>query len=323
MLPAARATRAPLHAAAPLLAALFVALAMLGAMRAPMPLTLAVVMVAAAPHNWMELRYFLTHMPAHWGPQRAWFTTALGGVAMLAVATWGIQWIGVRLEDDGHFWQMAAAAWTACLLLWIGLLAHMRGHRWSLPAALAGSAVAWAVPLPWDLVLVYVHPLMALAYLERDLRHRPTWRAAYRIFLAVLPLLIAAVWWGTADSMSPPEDVMLDRVAGLAGAWLLPSASPQRLVALYVFLQLLHYGAWLVALPLLRLREAPWRLRQVPLRRRFPAAVSIFAGLGAAVVGAFWCGFWCHPAATWDLYFQLAIVHVLVEFPFLIRKLPA
>lgn len=323
VLPASHATRASADATAPVLAALFVGLAMLGSMRAPMTLTLAIVMVAAGPHNWMELRYFLTHMPAHWGPQRAWFTTALGGVAALSAATWGMQWIGVHLEDDGRFWQTAAAAWTACLLLWIGLLAYMRGHRWTLPAALGGSAVAWMVPLPWDLALVYLHPLMALAYLERDLRHRPPWRSAYRLFLAALPLLLAVVWCGTADTMSPPDDVMRDRVAGLAGAWLLPNVSPQRLAALYVFLQLLHYGAWLVALPLLRLREAPWRLRQVPLRRRFPVAVAAFTGLGAVVVGALWYGFWRDPVATWDLYFRLAIVHVLVEFPFLIRKIPA
>ena len=312
----------PFSSAVPALGALFVALSMLGATQAPFPLAMGAVMLLAGPHNWMEIRYFLTHMPAHWGPQRAWFTTALGGVAVLATSSWTVQWIGGQLESDDTFWRNAEAAWMTALLLWMALLAHMRGNRWTVPVAVAGSLVVWALPLPWDLLLIYLHPLVALAYLERDLRRYPAWRTLLRAFIGTLPLLAAVVWWGAAGPPPPIDTPMLDRVAGLAGAWLLPDVSPRQLVALYVFLQLLHYGAWIVALPLLRFKEPPWRLRRVPLHRRFPLAVVVVVSLGAALTTAFWCGFLLYPAATWDLYFQLAIVHMLVEFPFLIRKYP-
>lgn len=294
----------------------FVALVMLGAARAPLQLSLLAVVLLAGPHNWMELRYFLTHMPARWGPQRAWFITALGGVALLAASSWAMQWIGARLDDG--FWQTAEAAWTISLLLWVGLLAHMRGMRAALPLAAAASVLVWKVPLPWDLLLVYLHPLVSLGFLDCELRTQPALRSALRLFLALLPALAAGVVLG-ADLAPVPAG--LERVCDVAGAWLLPQVAPQRVVALHVFLQMLHYAAWIVALPLLRLKEAPWRTQRIPLRRRFPWLVTLALGGGGCATAALAAGFTVSLDATWDLYFTIAIVHVLAELPFLVRKL--
>lgn len=98
------------------------------------------------------------------------------------------------------------------------------------------------------------------------------------------------------------------------------------LVSVHLFLEMLHYGVWIVALPLIgRLGSARfWEVRTVPIARHpkgFPRIVAcalVFAVL--AVVGP-WFGFSVDYSATRDVYFTVAIAHVLAEAPFLLRML--
>src|SRR5207249_8312368 len=54
-----------------------------------------------------------------------------------------------------------------------------------------------------------------------------------------------------------------------AGAEILPNVSTHLLVSTHVFLETLHYGVWLVAMPLVSgMVVAPWRFRSIPLVRR-------------------------------------------------------
>ena len=51
-----------------------VALAVLAATLAgavPLGFSIVTVFLFAGPHNWIEFRYFLSRMPAHWGPLRS------------------------------------------------------------------------------------------------------------------------------------------------------------------------------------------------------------------------------------------------------------
>ena len=95
-------------------------------------------------------------------------------------------------------------------------------------------------------------------------------------------------------------------------------------MATHTFLEMLHYSVWLVAIPLVGLRTAPWRLRAVPLARRSPswhAAVTCGLAVGGAVVLLLWGCFLADYPLTRDVYFTAAMLHVLAEVPFLLRAL--
>jgi hypothetical protein len=87
---------------------------------------------------------------------------------------------------------------------------------------------------------------------------------------------------------------------------------------------MLHYGVWVVAIPLVGLRAAPWRLTGVPLARRSPAWRGVVVGIlaaGAVVVLVLWAAFLADYPTTRDIYFTVALLHVLAEVPFLLRAL--
>src|SRR5215210_6822704 len=53
---------------------------------APLWLSVATVFLFAGPHNWAELRYFITRMPARLGRSRGFFALAAVGVAGLTAS---------------------------------------------------------------------------------------------------------------------------------------------------------------------------------------------------------------------------------------------
>jgi hypothetical protein len=300
---------------------------------APLGFSIVTVFLFAGPHNWLEARYFLGRLPARWGRLRGFFLLALGGVFGLTAAFAALPWLARRWGWDEQPWLTAGAVWNSLLLLWIAALVRLRSRQnprrdwgWVTPAALVLLALAWAAPQLWGLALVYSHPLVALWILDRELRRsRPEWRRAYHACLACLPLLLAALWWRLADAPSlPGEDGLTLRITRHAGAGVLGGVSTHLLVATHTFLEMLHYGVWLLAVPLVGLRGAPWRLRSVPLARRSPgwrlAVVGVLAA-GALVVLALWACFLADYPTTRDVYFTAALLHVLAEVPFLLRAL--
>ncbi len=186
--------------------------------------------------------------------------------------------------------------------------------------------LAWFKPAAWDLGLVYLHPLVALTFLDRELAiHRPAWQPAYRRLLALLPLALAGLWWRLADTPSlPGSDGLTLRITAHAGADILSGVSSHLLVATHTFLEMLHYGVWLVAIPLVSVRTLPWRIAGVPLARRsrpWRLAIAGMLAVGALVVIGFWAGFVADYPRTRDIYFTVAMLHVLAEVPFLLRLL--
>jgi hypothetical protein len=300
---------------------------------APLGVSIVTVFLFAGPHNWMEARYFLSRMPARWGPLRAYFLTGIAGTLALTLAFALLPSLARNNSWTDEAWAIAMAAWNTALVVWIAILATARSwqnprREWSALLPLAGGviALAWLWPAAWDLGLVYLHPIVALWFLDRELgRLRPAWQMAYRRVLPVVPLCIGLLWWRLAGAPElPGSDALSARITEHAGAGLVRGVSSHFLVATHVFLESLHYAVWIVAIPLVTLRFAPWRIDQVPLARRGTPWRRLVAGIlvaGATVVVAFWAGFLADYPLTRDVYFTVAMLHVLAEVPFLLRSL--
>jgi hypothetical protein len=301
----------------------------------PITFSIVTVFLFAGPHNWIEFRYFLTRVPPRWGKLRGYFLFAFGGVLALTAAFVGMRWLAPPWGWDGAGLLTLAAVWNTLLVAWVVVLIQLRSRQnprrdwsWAVPVGLALVALAWLWPRLWGLGLVYLHPLMALWILDRELRRtRPAWRPAYHACLLCLPLLIGVLWWRLAGAAPLPgeeNDPLTLRITWHAGGGLLRGVPTHLLVATHTFLEMIHYGVWLVAIPLVGIRAAPWRLHAVPMARR---SWGWRAGLGAAlaasacVVLLLWACFLVDYAVTRDVYFTVALLHVLAEVPFLLRAL--
>jgi hypothetical protein len=234
------------------------------------------------------------------------------------------------------------------LLLWLGVLVWLRGKQtsrrdwsWAFAATLGLVSLNWFQPEFFSLAIVYLHPLIALWFLDRHLRRtRPAWLPTYHRCLYLLPILIAGMVWKSSQATALPDDNGLFwRITQHAGAQLLPNVSSHLLVSIHVFLEMLHYGVWLVALPLIaplaKTATEPlnsstgafggmWNVRTVPVARHprgFPKLVATALAFGVFVVAILWFGFSMDYSTTRDIYFTVAIAHVLAEAPFLMKML--
>jgi hypothetical protein len=181
------------------------------------------------------------------------------------------------------------------------------------------------MPAQWSLLLAYLHPLLAFWLLDRELRRsRPQWRPALHFCLACLPLLLFALWWRLYDAPPlPGSDELTQRITQHAGAGLVPFSS-HLLVSTHTFLEMLHYGVWILAIPPIELRGPPWRLATVPLARRssfWRWGVAAFLCISFLVVVVLWGCFLADYATTRTVYFVVAMAHVYAEVPFLLRAL--
>ena len=300
---------------------------------APLGFSIATVFLFAGPHNWFEFRYFLMRLPARFGKSRNFFLVAFAGIFALTIgylALPALYYLGIW---SGSNWISVTGVWNTLLLLWLATLLTLRARQgkrrnwsWAWPAAFALCSLNWLAPQLFSLGLVYAHPLVALWFLDRHLlRTRPEWVRAYRRSMLLLPLLIVGICWRLAGTTSLPDDNGLAwRITQHAGTEILPNVSSHLLVSLHVFLETLHYGVWLIALPLIGARGVPWDIKAIPLFRHprgFPRTVVLLLVLGFALVLLLWSGFAIDYAATRDIYFAVAIAHVLAEAPFLMRTL--
>jgi hypothetical protein len=313
----------------------------------PLQFSVVTVFLFAGPHNWFELRYFLTRLPVRFGKSRNFFITAFSGIALLTVSYIALPVLyGFKLFPD-ELWPTMLASWNSLLLLWIGVLVWLRGKNklrrdwsWALPVAFGLCALNWLAPEFFSLGIVYLHPLVALCFFDRHLaRTRPHWLGTYRRCLCLLPLLLLGMFWQLSRTAALPDDNGLFwRITQHAGAQLLPNVSSHALVTTHVFLEMLHYGVWLLALPLIaplaktgnpqkptpRKCEAIWRVKTIPVARHprgFPRMIATALGLGVFFVLILWFGLSVDYATTRDVYFTVAIAHVLAEAPFLLKML--
>jgi hypothetical protein len=299
----------------------------------PLQLSVITIFLFAGIHNFMEFRYFVARMPVRWGKSRTFYAVGIGGVVVLSAA-----YLSIYFLYDNWLWsltnvQLIVAVWNTFFVLWLGLLFYLRGRQkpktdWSLAIAAAFllAALAWLVPNYWSLALVYLHPFIALWFLERQIRRtRKEWLKAYHFCLASIPIFLIFLWLALANQTNLPENTPLFwRISQHAGSEILPGISSHLLVAAHVFLETIHYAAWILLIPLVDKRAIPWRLKEIPLavnKHGFPKLVAAALIVSVGLVFALWFSFSVDYTTTRDIYFAFAIAHVLAEFPFLVKML--
>lgn len=295
----------------------------------PITFSIVTVFLFAGPHNWVEARYFLSRLPARWGRLRGFFLFGFVGVVGL---TLGFAALSYFAEMLGDHWLSGLAGWNTLLALWIATLVHLRSRQnprrdwlWVWPIAFFLIALAWQMPMLWSLGLVYLHPLIALWILDREIRRtQPEFRRLYHVCLLAIPICLGLLWWKLAGAVDLEGDDLLRRITHHAGADLLEGVSSHLLVATHTFLEAVHYGVWLLAIPWLGARTNLWNVSHMPIGRRSPTwtrVLQVLLTLSACVVVALWLCFYANYPITRDIYFLLAMVHVLAEAPFLLRAL--
>src|SRR5687768_15001586 len=167
----------------------------------PLQLSIITIFLFAGPHNLMEFRYFAARMPVRWGRSRLFYSVGIGGVVVLTAAYLTLYFASGSWLWSLESWQIYAATWNTGLILWIGLLFYLRGRQrkrdWSIAfaGALFIAGLAWIVPQYWSLALVYLHPFVAMWFLERQIRRtRPEWLRAYHLCLLSIPLFVVVLW---------------------------------------------------------------------------------------------------------------------------------
>ncbi len=302
----------------------------------PIQFSIVSVFLCAGPHNWVEARYFLSRLPARWGRLQAYFLFGFAGVFALTAAFAGLPYVLLALETGAETGMSSYALWNTLLVLWIATLVHLRSRQnprrdwgWVWPVAFVVIALAWYQPMLWDLGLVYLHPFVALWILDREMRRtRPEYRRIYHVCLLAIPVCLGLIWWNLAAAPNLPGDDLLSmRITQHAGSEYtdyLAGISSHCLVATHTFLEAVHYGVWLIAIPWLGRQANLWSVARMPLGRRsltWTRALQMFLVMGASVVIVLWICFLRDYPITRDVYFTLAMVHVLAEVPFLLRAL--
>ena len=301
----------------------------------PLQVSIVTLFLFAGPHNWFELRYFLLRLPVRFGRSRNFFLTAFAGLGVLTIAYVSLPLLyNARLWTD-EAWSTVIAIWNSLLLFWLVLLVWLRSKQklranwtWAIPAGMALCSLNWLAPETFSLAIVYVHPLIALWFLDRHLRRtRPAWLRAYRRCLCLLPFVLAGMIWQLSQMTPLPDsNGLFWRITQHSGAEVLPQVSSHLLVSVHMFLEMLHYGVWIVALPLIGswANARFWDVKTVPVARHpkgFPRVVAALMMLAVVAVVVFWFGFSIDYSMTRDVYFTIAIAHVLAEAPFLLRML--
>lgn len=298
----------------------------------PLQLSIATIFLFAGIHNLMEFRYFAARMPIRWGKSRNFYLVGIGGVVVLAAAYLTLyfssgNWIW---SSDTHLYLNLA--WNTAFIGWLGSLFYLRGKQkrreweWVVPLMLFIAALAWMAPQYWSLGLVYLHPFIAMWFLERQIRRtKPEWLRAYHVCLASIPVFLLCIWFAFSARPDLPEETNLFwRIAQHAGSEILPGISSHLLVATHVFLESIHYFVWILLIPLVDRRAIPWRLGDIPMfanKSGIPKIFAAFLIFSVVVVVALWFGFAIDYTTTRDIYFAFAIGHVLAEFPFLVKML--
>lgn len=298
----------------------------------PLQLSIVTIFLFAGVHNLMEFRYFAARMPLKWGKSRLYYTVGIGGVLVLASAYLTLYfWAGNWMWSMAN-WDVLIASWNTAFIMWVALLFFLRGKQkkgdwtWAFAVAFFLAALAWLVPQYWSLSLVYLHPFIAMWFLERQIRRtKPEWLRAYHFCLASIPVFVLILWALLSGKPNLSEETNLFwRITQHAGSEILPGISSHFLVATHVFLETIHYTVWILMIPLIDPRAIPWKIQQIPLAgtaKGFPKTVAAILFVGIFIVVALWAGFSADYYLTRDIYFAFAIAHVMAEFPFLVKML--
>ena len=308
---------------------LIITVAALLAITQPVRVSIAIVFLFAGPHNWCEARYMLARLPAYAGRLWPFFLLAFSGVMVLAA------WFALLPFASGRFSDplLPLACWNAALVTWVASLVQLRACTnprfdagWVWPLAASIVFLQWPSPLLFSVALVYLHPLLAIVILDREVcRSRRGWSLPLRLVICLIPACIVLMWVVARSWPALLPDTAVNRyVLSHVGAELFGGLPRRFFVSVHAFLEFVHYGIWIALIPMAGPKAAPWSIRSIPLARRgrpWHRAVGVTLGCGAFLVLVLWCCFLLDYSTTRHIYFTVAIVHVLAEAPFLVRLL--
>ena len=314
---------------------LFTALASTLTIAAPVAVSVIIVFLFAGPHNYAEARYFLTRLPARMGRLKPFFLLSMAGTISLTIAFPLLMRIPVWLHWPAVTAIWLIGLWNTAFVLWCTALVSMRSRQaprrdWDFarPVGIAVTGLTWLSPAILPLLLVYAHPLMGLWILDRELqRSHPSWRQAFRFCVILLPVFLVLQWSAvggiTTDGWQGPQQIH-EQIERHSGTAFFTEAVSQRMIATHAFLELLHYGVWLIAVPMVSGRVFSEAFAGIPLMRRsgfVRISIRTILCASAILVAALWLCFAADYSTTRDVYFTVATLHVLAEIPFLLRLL--
>jgi hypothetical protein len=317
---ARRDARLALGAAAALFAALAVSVA------APSAWFLWGPLILGVPHVLADARYLVLSPYRRIALRRRDAVLVAG---LVAFAAFSAPWLGAAVvlgsvalaaAPDRRSAALAAPPDRPAIVVAAGALAAGRGRRAAvLAAALVLAVTAWAWPVVTSYAVMHAHNLIALIALAA-LGHRRVGAGLLAGALAVTAAILA----GALDPILP-----LPALDGLAGyvlpdaalaAW--PPALCARVALSFVFLQGLHYAAWLRLIPAAVRPHGGMRGFGASLRaleRDCTAPVVIAVALVAIALPALAVA--REPQALRALYVQLAGGHAYLELAVLARWL--
>lgn len=299
---------------------------------APINFSIAIVFLFAGPHNWVEFRYFLSRTPSRFGPLKNYFTTAIAGVIFLAGSFIALSVASNFSAISYDSYMLSYCLINTLLIAWVYSLIMMRQKQspkkdWFLafPISMLFLSFAWYKPDWFGLMLVYLHPLVGLYVLDLELKRKPAWRNAYRLAMGIAITglgILASQLWGAqaiAETSRLHEQIIVH-----AGGHIVPILSNHMLVTTHTSLEMFHYGAWILAIPIVTKSYKKWFGNNYAFsqpsnfRRNTIYGALLFSSFAVLVL---WGSFVVDYSFTRDMYFTLAVAHVLAEFPFLIRLL--
>lgn len=270
--------------------------------------------VLGVPHVASDLRYLVLRRRL----PRFWKWTVLGTSAVL---------VGVRiaqeitdLDDLLLLEVLLGSAWLAFAAI-TGAAVAGRLRR-AVPALAVVAALTWmslARPFEAVLLLTHVHNLVALALWTLLFRRR---RVAAVPALTLVALGVAVIVSGAGDALTAWSGGAraLGVEFGEVATWLVPGFAPAlsaRLVVAYVFLQAVHYSAWLGWIPQEDVRgegTLTFRMTGRALVRDFGVVGLALIVLGVIAVVGF---AFVDLLATRDMYLSVAAFHGYLELAML------
>jgi hypothetical protein len=299
---------------------------------APIAFTIITVCVFGAPHNFSEFRYFLSKLPSRLASLKTFFITAFCGTIILFSLELTLMFLG-KIQVEHHFRTIGWAIWNELILTWLVVLAHFRYKfdksksyefmRSFAPAFVMATVANLMSPALFTYGLTYLHPMLSLWIFERELRRsNKQLLPVYHRSLFLIPLAVAglcfALWNSPADSaFGFTLNSFVDTARNTTTADRVPV---KLLLAIFAFLQMIHYGIWCFGIPILSEGWKKWRLDRIAVlrdRTKGRAPLFIISIGGVLMVGAFWINFATNYEITNEVYLTLATFHVLAEIPFM------
>jgi hypothetical protein len=217
--------------------------------------------------------------------------------------------------------------WNELLIGWMVSLCLLRYKNMptdtlSINLLIAGlaSVANFIAPSVFTIALTYVHPVVALFLLERELRRsRKSWVRPYHWCLVAVALALAVLVFVLHD-YAPPTSRLAANISNDAATLIFNGGCAYMLFAIFGFLQTLHYCVWLIAMPIASQGWKKWSLNRIAVardRRNLRTLFLLITGIGLLAVVGFWIGFSLNYGTTNEIYITVATLHVLAEIPFL------